>query len=85
MSRFRPCGRRRLEHTAQEAHAWLDAQLQAILQSSGSRWALPALTEIITSSEANFELADAYPIDSRGVIYSFAFSAPSVWARGSTT
>jgi hypothetical protein len=69
---------------AEEARSWLDGQLQAIVQPVGSktRWALPALPELIKSSEANFELPDAYPIDARGVTYSFAFFSSKHLGKG---
>ena len=68
----------------EEAHSWLDGQLQAIVQPVGSetRWALPALRELIKSSEANFELPDAYPVDARGVTYSFAFFSSKHLGKG---
>ena len=75
---------RLLTDAAGEAHAWLDARLQSIMRAEGSanRWALPALPEIITSTEANFEFPDAYPIDARGVAYSIAFFSSKRLGKG---
>jgi hypothetical protein len=73
-----------LNEAIKEAHDWLDLRYQAIASPSGTgtRWNLPALSEMITATEANFELPDAYPIDSRGVSYSFAFFSSKHLGKG---
>ena len=43
---------------------------------------LAALPELIKASEANFEQPDAYPVDARGVVYSFAFFSSKHLGKG---
>ena len=67
-----------------DAHAWIDIEFQKVFHpfNPGSRWALPALPEMIKASEANFEQPDAYPVDQRGVTYSFAFFSSKHLGKG---
>ncbi len=67
-----------------EARAFLDAKYERIFQpfNEGKQWALPALPEMIQASEANFNQPDAYPIDLRGVTYSFAFFSSKHLGKG---
>jgi hypothetical protein len=64
-----------LEDAVGEAHAWLDARYEAVFVpfTQGARWALPVAPELVKSIGAFFQLPDAYPVDARGLAYSFAF------------
>lgn len=67
-----------------EARAWIDAEYEKIFRpfNDGIRWALPALPELIKATEANFEDPAAYPVDARGVAYSFAFFSSKHLGKG---
>ncbi len=65
-----------LERAAGEAHAWLDLQYEAVFSPpyfEGAQWALPASQDVIEGQETLFARPDRYPIDGRGITYSFAF------------
>lgn len=64
-----------LEAAVSEARAWLDAGYQAVFRPyyEGGHWALPADPELIKSVGRSFQIPDTYPVDARGVTYSFAF------------
>jgi hypothetical protein len=73
-----------LNAAIQDARAWLDAEYEAVFRpyNGGKRWALPAHPELIKAVEAFFELPDAYPVDARGVTYSFAFFSAKQLGHG---
>jgi hypothetical protein len=58
-----------------EARAWLDARYEAAFRPyfEGSRWALPVDPELLESIGRFFQVPDAYPVDARGVTYTFGF------------
>ncbi len=64
-----------LEAGAREAHAWLEAKYDAGLQPfwPDSGWTFPAPPELIEAAQASFAEPDAYPIDARGLAYSYAY------------
>jgi hypothetical protein len=70
-----PATREILESAVAEAHGWLDATYESIFRPyfGNARWALPALPEFLAGIESFFEQPDAYPVDARGVAYSYAF------------
>ena len=39
----------------------------------GSRWTLPAPPELIKAAQASFADPDTYPVDARGLAYSYAY------------
>jgi hypothetical protein len=39
----------------------------------GSRWGLPALPELVKAMSSGYGDADSYPVDARGLAYSYAF------------
>ncbi|SNX98376.1 Uncharacterized conserved protein [Geodermatophilus sabuli] len=73
-----------LTAAAADAQAWIDAEYEKVFHpfTPTARWALPALPELITATEANFEQPDAYPVDARGVAYSFAFFSSKHLGKG---
>jgi hypothetical protein len=65
-----------LKEAAREAHAWLDAQYEAVFSPpyyEGSQWAVPASPEVIEGQATFFAKPDVYPVDGRGVTFSFAY------------
>jgi len=59
-----------------EAQALLEAKYDAGLPSfftEKSRWTFPAYPDLIKASQSNFDEPDAYPVDHRGVAYSYAY------------
>jgi hypothetical protein len=59
-----------------EAQKLLEAKYDAGLPpffTDRSRWTLPAYPDLITAAQANFDAPDAYPVDHRGVAYSYAY------------
>ncbi len=64
-----------LESGAREAHAWLEAKYDAGLPLfyPGSHWEVPALPELLAAVKTDFNDPDKYPVDARGLTYSFAY------------
>jgi hypothetical protein len=61
---------------AKEAQAWLDARYETVFELPffpGSRWAVPALPEVVEGMPDFFASPDAYPTDGRGIAYSMAY------------
>jgi len=65
-----------LDDAIGEARAWQEANYDSVFVPpfrEGARWAMPASQELIENIECDFTLPDAYPIDARGLAYSYAF------------
>lgn len=64
-----------LEEGAKEAHAWLGEQYEAGFTPffPTSNWALPVAPDMLKAIETNYQVPDSYPIDARGVTFSFGF------------
>jgi hypothetical protein len=64
-----------LEVGTREAQAWLEAKYDAGLPPfyDGSRWTVPALPELIAAAQAEFNDPNKYPVDARGLTYSYAY------------
>ena len=64
-----------LDTGAREAKAWLEARYDAGLPAfyPGSRWTVPALPELLAAVQKDFDDPDKYPVDARGLTYSFAY------------
>jgi hypothetical protein len=59
-----------------EAHAWLDMNYEDEFHATfydDARWTLPAPSELIEATTTGFSNPDSYPVDDRGVAYSWAF------------
>lgn len=59
-----------------EAQALLEAKYNAGLPpffTEKSRWTFPAYPDLIEATQSNFDEPDAYPVDHRGVAYSYAY------------
>ena len=64
-----------LDAGAREAKAWLESKYDAGLPEfyPGSRWTVPALPELLAAVQKDFNDPDHYPVDARGLTYSFAY------------
>jgi hypothetical protein len=58
-----------------EAQAVLEARYDSGLPPffEGTHWSFPALPEVIQAAAANFAEPDHYPVDARGLAYSYAY------------
>ena len=61
-----------------EAHALLERAYQNAFPPyfTGRRWALPADPQYIKAAQSGYAEADTYPVDARGLVFSFAFFTP---------
>jgi hypothetical protein len=67
---------RLLSDGVKEARTLLEAKYDAGLPpffTETSRWTYPAYPDLIKAAQAEFNEADAYPVDERGVAYSYAY------------
>jgi hypothetical protein len=64
-----------LETGIREAQAWLEARYDAGFPPfyEGSRWMFPASPEIMEAAKVDFADPGRYPVDARGLTYSYAF------------
>jgi len=68
-----------------EAHAWLDNHYELLLSTpynEGTRWALPASPVVLKGLMTDYADPNAYPVDGRGVTYSYAFFSPKHLGKG---
>jgi hypothetical protein len=75
-----------LEEGAREAHAWLAARYEASFSSpyyEASHWALPGSRELLEGQATFFAKPDVYPVDVRGVTFSYAYFTPKHRGTGS--
>lgn len=62
--------------SAREARAWLDAGYEALFSPpyfEGTRWALPVSPEFASGIQSHYANRDSYPVEGRGIAYSFAY------------
>jgi len=64
-----------LDAGAREAQMWLEAKYDAGLGPfyPGGRWTVPAMPELLDAVKVDFSDPDEYPVDARGLTYSFAY------------
>ena len=65
-----------LTAATREAQAWLEAKYDAGLPpffSATSRWTFPAPPDLVKAAQEAYADPNAYPIDTRGLAYSYAF------------
>ena len=68
-----------------EARAWLDIRYEAVFEATfydDANWAFPGSRELVQASEAGYNNADIYPVDDRGVAYSWAFFSAKKMGAG---
>jgi hypothetical protein len=86
---FRPDAKVRevLEDAAREGHAWLVARYEESLSSpyyEGGHWARPGSKELFEGQATFFAKPDVYPVDIRGVTFSYAYFTPKHVGAGSS-
>jgi hypothetical protein len=61
-----------------EAHALLERAYENAFPPyfTGGRWALPADPQYIKAAQSGYAEAHTYPVDARGLVFSFAFFTP---------
>ena len=65
-----------LDAAAAEAHAWLDSCYDGVFSPpfyDGARWALPASHALVEGQQTGYADPDTYPLDDRGLAFSYAF------------
>ncbi len=65
-----------LEDAADEAHHWLVGRYDTVFTppfDPSARWALPASKEMVEGLTTQFANPSSYPVDARGLAYSYAF------------
>ncbi len=75
-----------LADAAREAHDWLAARYQTMFTPpfyENTHWALPASREVLEGLQSNFANPDSYPVDGRGLTYTYAFFCPKHGGKGS--
>jgi len=68
-----------LEDAAREVHEWIDFRYETVFSPpyyEGTWWAVPILHEVMTGLATSFANPDSYPVDGRGLTYSYAFFSP---------
>jgi hypothetical protein len=73
-----------LSSAAREAHALLEIRYEDMFKPyfDISRWALPAMPDYLKASSDGFSDPTAYPVDSRGLAFTFAFFTPKHLGQG---
>lgn len=73
-----------LTSAAREAHALLEIRYEGMFKPyfDISRWALPAMPDYLKASSNGFSDPEAYPVDSRGLAFTFAFFTPKHLGQG---
>src|ERR1700723_3855219 len=74
-----------LNAAAGEAHALLELDYEAALSPyfADSHWALPVKPRYMKATQSGSLEADEYPVDARGLVFSFAFFTPKTRTAGS--
>jgi hypothetical protein len=65
-----------LKQAAQEGHQWFQSLYENVFAHSfneGTHWAFPASAEFAKAIQSDYTDPDVYPIDTRGLTYSFVF------------
>ena len=75
-----------LTDAAREARTWLVARYEASLLPyyDGGHWALPGSRELLEGQASFFAKPDVYPVDVRGVTFSYAYFTPKHVGAGSS-
>jgi hypothetical protein len=75
-----------LNDAARQAHAWIIARYDALFSSpyyERSRWAMPGSRDLMDAMANFFTKPDYYPVDDRGVTYSYGYFGPKHLGGGS--
>jgi hypothetical protein len=73
-----------LNDAAAEAHALLETRYEDLFAPyfDSARWALPAVSDYLKTAPTGYADPDTYPVDARGVLFSFAFFTPKHLGQG---
>lgn len=74
-----------LDDAAQEARSWIESRYVRLFSPpyyEGAQWAVPLQPELAKGLQTNFADPDGYPIDARGVTYSYAFFSAKHFGAG---
>jgi hypothetical protein len=74
-----------LTAAAREAYELLAARYETLFTSGfaeGARWAFPAPTDYVKEAPNGYSASDVYPVDSRALVFSFAFFSPKHLGAG---
>jgi hypothetical protein len=74
-----------LDAAAQEARSWIESRYVTLFSPpyyEGAQWAVPVQPELAKGLQSNFADPDSYPIDARGVTYSYAFFSAKHFGAG---
>ena len=75
-----------LSTAASEAHALLESRYGALFAGTpyfdNSRWLLPALPDHVEGAMNDYTDPNDYPVDSRGLVFTFAFFTPKHLGQG---
>ncbi|MBL1079954.1 DUF1254 domain-containing protein [Nocardia sp. 2] len=74
-----------LDTATARAHTWIEQQYVqqfAAAYYDNSQWAIPAHQDLITAMSNGYADPASYPVDARGVAYSFAFFAAKTLGSG---
>jgi hypothetical protein len=76
-----------LNEAAAEAHAYLDGMYKAVVKdgpfAKGSRWSFPeSLGLVFKASQEHFGDPNVYPVEARGLLFSFIFFTPKRMGEG---
>jgi hypothetical protein len=74
-----------LNSAASEAHALLERNYENALPPyfADSRWSLPVQPQLIEAAQSGYTEANNYPVDARGLVFTFAFFTPKTSGAGS--
>lgn len=74
-----------LNEAARESHAYLDHWYELLFAkpyNEGTHWGLPAPPAVLKGMMTDFADADEYPVDGRGMVYSYAYFSPKRLGEG---
>jgi len=74
-----------LQEAITEAHAWMDARYDAGFSTpynKGKHWGLPVFPKFLDEAMNGYSSPENYPVDARGVTYTFVFFAPKHLGEG---
>lgn len=74
-----------LEAAAAEAHDWLDTNYPRFFTPpyfDGTHWAVPASPEVVQGMQTGFADPASYPVDDRGLLYSFIYFSAKHLGQG---
>ena len=74
-----------LNEAAREGHAYLDHWYELLFTkpyNEGTHWGLPAPPAVLKGMMTDFADANEYPVDGRGMVYSYAYFSPKHLGEG---